>query len=422
MPFALQAILWGVITLSIVVFLHEGGHFLAARAFGVRVHEFMFGLPGPKIGFKRGDTLYGVTAIPFGGYNKIAGMDGDVTNVNLQPVLVAVTQAACPVTAREIAEQFELDEEEAKLILTTLADWSALACDKGQKTWSSRFAPELAGDPDALFTKAKEHTYQALSFPKRAVVLLTGIIINIIFALLVFTVVLSAWGQQVALNKVAPVAGGPALTAGIAKGDRIIRIDNTTIATFDDITGAVSRLDPGTRVTVTSVAPGASASARKQTQIILGRNPGNAKLGYLGIEAIPEYRRLSVPRAFGQSFFYVKMTVQGILGFFTPGKFTESINNSASVVGIAVIAADAAKTSAVDYAWLVAAISLSLGLMNLLPIPPLDGGKVIIEGIGALRRKPLGLKATASVSAVGLLVLVTFMVYVMGHDIFRIVK
>ena len=412
MPFALQAILWGVITLSIVVFLHEGGHFLAARAFGVRVHEFMFGLPGPKIGFKHGDTLYGVTAIPFGGYNKIAGMDGDVTNINLQPVLVAVTQGARPVSAAEIAEQFALDEEEAKVVLDTLVDWSALSYDKESRTWSPELAPD---DPDALFAKAKEHTYQALSFWQRTVVLLSGIVVNIIFALLVFTVLLSVWGQQVALNKVAPVTGGPALAAGIAKGDRIIRIEGTKTETFDDIITALSHTKPGQTVTVT-LAPD------RQVTLTLAENPDDAKLAYLGIEAVPEYQRLPLPRAIVQSFSYLKLTVQGILGFFTPGKFTESVNNSASIVGIAVIAADVVKTSAVDYAWLVAAISLSLGLMNLLPIPPLDGGKVVIEGIGAVRRRPLSLRATTAASAAGLLLLVTFMVYVMGHDIFRIVK
>jgi regulator of sigma E protease len=415
MPTALQAILWGLITLSIVVFLHEGGHFLAARAFGGRVHEFMFGLPGPKIGFKRGDTLYGVTAIPFGGYNKIAGMDGDVTNVHLQPVLVAITKGSHPVTEAEVAELCGTDEDEAKLVLDTLVDWSALGFDEKAQNWSPVYPAELAGDPEALFAKAKEHTYQALGFWKRSVVLLTGIVVNIIFALAVFTVVLSVWGQQTILNKVQPVKGGPAISAGIKAGDRIARIDGVKITTFQDITKTLAHKVPGSRVTVT-IAPD------RQLVLSLGANPSDAKRGYLGIEAVPEYQRLSLPRALGHSFSSVKLTVQGILGFFTPGKFRQSVNNSASIVGISVIAAEAAKTSAIDYAWLIAAISLSLGLMNLLPIPPLDGGKVIIEGLGALRRKPLGLRTNAAVSAAGLLLLVTFMVYVMGHDIFRLVK
>ena len=422
MPFTLQAIFWGVITLSIVVFLHEGGHFLAARAFGLRVHEFMFGLPGPKLSFKRGDTRYGVTAIPFGGYTKIAGMDGDIQNENLQAALTFVTRAGQPLSAAQVAEACEIDDaDEAKIILNTLVDWFALKYDEAHKTWSSVLDPQLADNPDELFSKAKEHTYLALPFWKRAVILLAGIVVNIVFALLVFTVVLSVWGQAVVLNKIEPVKGGPAIEAGLKKDDRIIKINNKKIATFDDITAAVSHLHPGDRITVFYVSSD-SSKTQVATTLTLGKNPANTKIGYLGIEAIPEQQRLSLPHAAGQSFSYVKMTVQGILGFFTPGKFTQSVNNSASIVGISVIAADAAKAGGVDYSWLVAAISLSLGLMNLLPIPPLDGGKVIVEAIEAIRRKPLSLKANASVSAVGLLLLVTFMIYVMGHDIFRLTK
>ncbi|MCL2881332.1 MAG: M50 family metallopeptidase [Coriobacteriia bacterium] len=425
MPFALQAIIWGVITLSIVVFLHEGGHFLAARAFGLRVHEFMFGLPGPKLSFKRGDTRYGVTAIPFGGYTKIAGMDGDIHNKHLSAVLTLITRAAQPLSATQVAQSCDIDEDEAEIVLNTLVDWFALDYDEQHKTWRSVFAPELADDPDALFSKAQEHTYLALPFWKRAVILLAGIVVNIVFALLVFTVVLSVWGQSVALNKIDPVKGGPAIEAGLSSGDRIVRIDGKQISTFDDITAAVAHLHPGETIKVYYFLNGTPLNNKSMpfsTTLTLGKNPSNAKLGYLGIEAIPEQQRLSVPRAAGQSFTYVKMTVQGILGFFTPGKFSQSVNNAASIVGISVIAADAAKAGGVDYTWLVAAISLSLGLMNLLPIPPLDGGKVVVEAVEKIRRKPLSLKANAAISAAGLLLLMTFMVYVMGHDIFRLVK
>ena len=422
MPFALQAVIWGLITLSVVVFLHEGGHFLAARLFGVRVHEFMLGLPGPKLSFQRGDTRYGVTAIPFGGYTKTAGMDGDVHNPHLQSVLVSVTQEGAPVTAAQVAERCQIAEDEAALVLDTLVDWYALTYDAEQQTWTSVFGAEQAADADALFAKAKEHTYLGLPFWKRAVVLLAGILVNVVFAIIVFTVVLSVWGQMTYRGKVNPVAKGPAAAAGLKAGDVITRVNSTKVVSFDDITKALAHLRPGDKVTVVYTSPGKGASAREQTKIVLGHNPQDKSVGYLGVEAVAEQVPLSVPHALGQSFSFVKLTVQGILGFFTPGKFTQSVNNSASIVGISVIAAEVAKTSALDYAQLVAAISLSLGLMNLLPIPPLDGGKVIIEGIERLRRKPLSLKANAGVSAVGLLLLVTFMIYVMGHDIFRIVK
>ena len=67
-------IVCAVISIGFLVFIHEGGHYLAARAFGVRVTEFMLGLPGPSIGFTKGETRYGVTAVPLGGYAKVCGI------------------------------------------------------------------------------------------------------------------------------------------------------------------------------------------------------------------------------------------------------------------------------------------------------------------------------------------------------------
>ena len=67
-------IVYATILLGFLVFIHEGGHYLAARAFGVRVTEFMLGLPGPSIGFTRGGTRFGVTAVPLGRYAKVCGM------------------------------------------------------------------------------------------------------------------------------------------------------------------------------------------------------------------------------------------------------------------------------------------------------------------------------------------------------------
>ena len=68
-------VLCATVVIGFLVFIHEGGHYLAARAFGVRVTEFMLGLPGPSVGFTRGGTRFGVTAVPLGGYAKVCGME-----------------------------------------------------------------------------------------------------------------------------------------------------------------------------------------------------------------------------------------------------------------------------------------------------------------------------------------------------------
>ena len=88
----LSAVFWGVLTFSILVVLHEGGHFLTARAFGVHVHEFMIGLPGPAIRFRGKKTDYGITAIPLGGYVRISGMEPGPEEPLLGPALAYVTR------------------------------------------------------------------------------------------------------------------------------------------------------------------------------------------------------------------------------------------------------------------------------------------------------------------------------------------
>ena len=83
-------ILAATIVLGFLVFIHEGGHFVAARAFGVRVTEFMLGLPGPCIGVQRGETKFGVTAIPLGGYARVCGMEPGEMSPHLRSAMSSV--------------------------------------------------------------------------------------------------------------------------------------------------------------------------------------------------------------------------------------------------------------------------------------------------------------------------------------------
>jgi len=83
-------IVYGTIVLGLLVFIHEGGHYLASRAFGVRVSEFMLGLPGPSIGFKHGETRFGVTCVPLGGYARVCGMEPGEIHPHLKAALAAL--------------------------------------------------------------------------------------------------------------------------------------------------------------------------------------------------------------------------------------------------------------------------------------------------------------------------------------------
>ncbi|MCL2818340.1 MAG: M50 family metallopeptidase [Actinomycetia bacterium] len=414
MSVGLSAVFWGVITLSVLVLLHEGGHFLAARAFGIRVREFMVGLPGPKISWNRKGTLYGVTAIPLGGYVKVVGMEGDQHNPLIEPVLAYIT-AKQTISLDDLATRFNTDANHMYTIIVALKDLQAVTLDKEGIIHAS-FPQDDAEDPDRLFETARADSYLTIPTWKRIAILLAGIIFNIVAALIVFTIVLAGWGTLQDVGLIDPVADSPAAQAGIPEGARITNIEGVGVSSFDELTTQIQTYQIGDSISLNYEFEGHAHEVTVQ----LARHP-DSETPFLGVSPHFVNVPLSVGEALKMSFSFLWLTVGGIIGFFTPGNFSESINNSASVVGIAVYAAEAARAGAIEYAGLIAAISLSLGLMNLLPIPPLDGGKIVLEIIEKIRKKPLPMSVSLGISAIGFLLLFTLMGYLIFHDISRFI-
>lgn len=411
MALTLSAIFWGIVTFSLLVVLHEGGHMLTARAFGVKVHEFFIGLPGPSLSFTAKDTRYGITAIPLGGYVRIAGMEGDVNDPLLEPLLSFITLKR-EVTETELLEQFDIDEKTLAMLLATLADWDAISLNDETRIWSAAHDASLAENPEALMKKAQEHTYLALSPIRRIATLCAGVFVNIICAIAVFTIVLSGWGYYTDLGHVDVIKGGPAAVAGVASNDKISAVDETKIDSFEEIPAVLKKSYKVGDVVTLSVV---HAGEERKVNVQLAKNPDTGA-PYLGITSHMTHVKPSVGKALSESVGYVGMTLKALAGFFNPSTFKESAAQSSSIVGISVMAAKAAQTSALDYAWLIAAISLSLGIMNLMPIPPLDGGKVVIEIIGALRGKPISTKTQVGVSLAGFALLFALVIFLTYND------
>jgi len=159
-PSVLAAVFWGVVTFSILVVLHEGGHFLAARAFGVKVHEFMIGLPGPALRLRTKKTTFGITAIPLGGYVRIAGMEPGPEDELLADALKAVADAGS-LDAAGLSRVLGVDSVKATALITTLEDYGAI-----RESSSGRYT--IVEDLDAslgaqdLLTAARNETYRGL--------------------------------------------------------------------------------------------------------------------------------------------------------------------------------------------------------------------------------------------------------------------
>lgn len=340
---------WGVVALAILIFVHEGGHFLVAKAFRLKVYEFMFGLPGPKLVKRRvGETLYGVTAIPFGGHVKFAGSD-----------------------------PFE------------------------------ELAPEDV-----------PRSFPAQPLWKKALIIGAGPVANLGFALLAFWLFYLMTGIPTATTTVARVLpGSPAEAVGLTSGDRIVRAAERPTDDWGILVGVIRR-QPGRPLRLLVERKGRTVMVTPT--LAATETPEGQRVGFLGIE--PTVRQLDLgwwvaARAAWQTELGVLRLVVSV---FAPREFVRSLPDFRGPIGITEMAVQAAERGAGDYTWFVAIISLSLGVFNLLPIPPLDGGRVVIAAVEAARRKPLDERTLVGLTAVGASLLVTLMVYLVYSDLARL--
>lgn len=457
----LSAIFWGLLVLSILVFIHEGGHYLAARVFGIRVTEFFLGMPCPiKLSRKseKYGTEVGVTPVLLGGYTRICGMEGDEDEV-LADVL-AYVQSHGHVTIPEVAHELGIDAERAGNCLMTLADWASIAAfndpDKPKKDEAKKDEKDpLEGYPDyfetltrdanmlteydkghdfesvgttaqgeiravddaqAFLDEERSHTYLGASFIKRFVMLVAGPLVNIIAAFFIVCGALMFGGVETVMDvsTVSAVSEGSlAERAGLVGGDTITRINDTDISTWVGLCDELDKvLSAGEDFEIAFTHEGSEKTATVAMD-------GPASM--FGVSASVTTYHPDFLTAAKATLSYAGMVGEFALRIINPTKTIETLEQSSSIVGISVMASQAAAVGFVELASLAGAVSMSLGFMNLLPIPPLDGGKILIEIIQLIIRRPLSMKVQNIISLIGLAFFLFIFIFVLRNDIIRYV-
>ena len=358
-------IVCAIVVIGVLVFIHEGGHYLAARAFGVRVTEFMLGLPGPNIGFKRNGTKFGVTAIPLGGYARVCGMEAGHMQPHLKEVLASLYRRGTA-NMEDVAADCGITDDEAYNALEELVEWGSCEPPRKRDQYNTYRAPAVnptkrqrkraraTGSPEplsyvegaprpvedaqALFDSEYRQQYRSLPFWKRSVILLAGIAVNLLFAILAFIIIYSIIGVDVTLQS-----------------GETIHYNATPL------------------------------------------------------------------QSIGAGFTYIGMVFQLILGLFNPQTAADTVSQSTSIIGIAVMAPSFFSQGFVDALFFMAAISVSLGIMNLLPIPPLDGGRFVVEIFQKLTSKVVSMKAMGYMSAAGMILFAGFFLIMLNQDIQRLI-
>jgi membrane-associated protease RseP (regulator of RpoE activity) len=333
---------WGVvafvIALIVSIVLHELGHYLGARWGGMKVTEYFIGF-GPRIwSTRRGETEYGLKALPLGAYVKVPGMS------NLEEIP---------------------PEEEAR-------------------------------------------TYRAQSYGRRVRMVFAGPAMNLLIALVLFIGFFAFHDERIISDPRwpaidAPGEGSPAAVAGLQAGDRILRMNGVDVTNFDTFRTTVRDL-PGKTVPLDIERSGEPL----ELQVTLAdRNPGTGErgIGFLGVSPAVDvtYVKRNMPEAVQRSFTefgtQVGGTVVGIGRIFSPAGLTklwqtvtgqrpdDPTQRASSIVGIVREGGRAADTGWIYFVGLLGAVNLALGLFNLLPLLPLDGGHIVIATYERLRSR-----------------------------------
>jgi regulator of sigma E protease len=347
------------VALGVLVFVHELGHFAVAKRIGVRVLRFSIGFGPVILARKRGETEYALSAIPMGGYVKMLG------------------------------------EEEAD-------------------------------DPAAI--AEPERAFSTQSPGRRAAIVFAGPGMNFVFAFVVYALLFALVGVELPSNK--PIVGGvtpgmPAAQVGLRANDRILAIDDRPIITWEALSKSV--VDSGGRpLRLTVEREGAELKlditpALQDSRTMFGEPAGSVYR--IGIEASHEWMAVGPLQALGaaaeQTWTATVMVVKGLV-LMVKGRVP--LRELGGPIAIARAAGEQARAGSRHFLSMLAFLSINLGVLNLLPIPALDGGHLAFFTVEGLLRRPLRPRHREIAQQVGLLLLLTLMVFVFYNDIHRLVQ
>jgi regulator of sigma E protease len=365
--FVLGTLVPFLFVLTVVVFVHEMGHYLVGRWCGIGVKAFSIGFGPELFGFNnRHGTRWKLCAIPLGGYVKFVG---DMNATSSQPS----------------AEDIEtLTDTERKVAFHTQPIW------------------------------------------KRAATVVAGPLFNFLLTIAVFAVLFSVYGRPVLEPMVAEVtAGSPAARAGILPGDRFVRVDGSKVETFSDVQRLVSGR-AGDTITFTMLRGGKEVTVTATPELMdqkdaLGNKVKVAVIGVvnnaeLGQPRLITYSPVGAVRAAVAETGHVIQRTGQFLQRFVVGR--EDKCQLGGPIKIAKMSGQAAKLGFEWLVQLVAFLSVGIGILNLLPIPPLDGGHLLFYGIEAVIRRPVSERMMEMGYRAGLFLVLGFMGFVFWNDLF----
>ncbi|KRN29609.1 hypothetical protein IV38_GL000495 [Lactobacillus selangorensis] len=409
-----------IIIFGILVIVHEFGHYFFAKKSGILVREFSVGM-GPKaFSMRRNGTAYTLRWLPLGGYVRMAGLGDD--ELELEPgtaVSLLLDDTGKVRTINTSDKVTTVNGIPMQIVKTDLErDLYVEGYENGDESQVKRYfvnhdATIIEEDGTEIQIAPLDVQFQSVSLPKRMMTNFAGPMNNFILAILAFILVGFMQGGPIKdNNEIGQIeANSPAARSGLVAGDRIVAVNGHKTKDFNAYSARISA-QPNKKIKVTIDHKGQESVKTIKTT---SQTSNKKKVGLIGVSPARD-QSLGAKVSYGFTETWSLTTqIFTVLGSFFTGGF--SLNKLAGPVGIYSMTNSFASQGLLGLTFFLGYLSLNLGIMNLIPIPALDGGKLLLNLIEAVRGKPVSEEHEGIITLIGVGFLVILMLLVTWNDI-----
>lgn len=409
---------------GLLVFVHEWGHLIFAKRSGMLAREFAIGF-GPKIfSFTKNETLYTIRLIPAGGYVRVAGDDPEI--IELKPGHhIGITYNDQGKVDQIIVNNKD-KHPNARVIEVERVDLDHDLIIEGYDVGEHEDKHLFEVDEKAFFIVDEMKTqiapydrqFASKTVGQRGMQLFAGPMMNFILALLIFIILGIVQGvpsERALLSNI--VEGSPAEEAGIIDSDEIIEIEGTPISTWEAFTTIV-RANPDTPLQMVVQRGDDQVEVEVTPNGVLDIEDESVTVGQIGVyQGFEKSIAGTFTYGFTETYNTTKMIVTNLFKLVT-GQY--SIDMLAGPVGIYDATDKIVQTGFMNFLMWTAMLSVNLGIINLVPLPALDGGRLLFVLIEAIRGKPIDPQKEGVVHFIGFALLMLLMITVTWNDIQRL--
>ncbi|WP_341322718.1 RIP metalloprotease RseP [Solibacillus sp. FSL H8-0523] len=415
----METVIAFILIFGSLVFFHELGHFIFAKRAGIMVREFAIGM-GPKIfGMTKGETIYTLRLLPIGGYVRMAGEETDT--VELQPGY----RVALVTNEDNIVEKIVLNQ---KTQYQNVVFLEVERADLERELWIEGYDEEeklvryqvartatVVENGTEQIIAPYDRQFNSKSVGARAMAIFAGPLFNFILAFFIFMVIGLIQGIPVDDPIIATVnEDSPASVAGLQDGDKVVKVDGETITSWDELSEQI-QTNPATAITFDVERADGSTATLEVTPKAVEQN--GEEFGQIGVMRSMDTNPLKAVVYGAEETYNMTVLILKMVGKLVTGQF--SIDDLSGPVGIYKATETVVTFGLYNVLYWAAMLSVNLGIMNLLPLPALDGGRLLFFAFEAVRGKPLDSQKEGMVHFVGIVLLMILMVVVTWNDIQR---